>query len=130
MAIEETRKPKRLAGELAEEFALVHVVLEGFAAVDKDDGNFVGELAAELFVGVDIDFLPAKKTSPLELHQALFDNLTKMTALASVNEDVASFGHWRSLAIFPPNFNACNVKKSKQRTGNGGRTGELLTSNT
>ena len=35
-----------LAGEFTQEFAFVHVVLEGFVAVDEDDRHFVGELAA------------------------------------------------------------------------------------
>ena len=35
-----------LAGEFAQEFAFVHVVLEGLVAVDEDDRYFVGELAA------------------------------------------------------------------------------------
>jgi hypothetical protein len=48
----------------------VHAVLEGFAAVDEDYGHFVGELAAELFVGVDVDFLPAEQTAAFELDQA------------------------------------------------------------
>jgi hypothetical protein len=34
------------AGEFAEEVGFVHTVLEGFAAVDEDDGDFVGELVA------------------------------------------------------------------------------------
>jgi hypothetical protein len=52
-----------LAGQLAEEFAFVHAVLEGFAAVDEDYGDFVRELAAELLVGVDVDFLPAEQAA-------------------------------------------------------------------
>ena len=88
-----------LAGQLAQEFALIHVVLEGFAAVDEDDGDFVGELAAELLVGVDIDFLPAEQAAALELDQAFFDDLAEMTALPRVDEDLAGVGHGRSVAF-------------------------------
>jgi hypothetical protein len=47
-----------LAGQLPEEFLLVHVILEGLAAVDENHRNFIVELAAEFEVGVDVDFLP------------------------------------------------------------------------
>jgi len=33
------------AGEFAEEAGFVHVILEGFAAVDENEGDFIGELA-------------------------------------------------------------------------------------
>lgn len=51
---------RRLTGESAEEFLLVHAVLEGLAAIDKHDWNFIVELTAKFGIGVDVDFLPRK----------------------------------------------------------------------
>jgi hypothetical protein len=53
----------RLAGELSEEFLLVHVILEGFAAVNENYRNFIVELAAEFMVGVDVDFVPGETSA-------------------------------------------------------------------
>jgi hypothetical protein len=52
-----------LAGELSEEFLLVHVILEGFAAVNENYRNFIVELAAEFMVGVDVDFVPGETSA-------------------------------------------------------------------
>ena len=43
-------------GEFAQEFGFVHVVLESFAAVDENHGDFVVVEALELRVGVNVDF--------------------------------------------------------------------------
>ena len=104
-----------LAGKFAEEFSFVHAVLEGFAAVDKDDRDFVGELAAELFVGVDVDFLPAEEAAAFEFDQAFLDDLTKMAAFAGVDEDLASVSHLRSLAFSERISIGRLVKKSIHR---------------
>src|SRR5512133_1523960 len=88
-----------LTCQFAQEFAFVHAVLEGLAAVDEDDGDLVGELAPELLVGVDIDFLPAEQAAALQLDQAFFHNLAKMAALAGVDEDLPRVSHARSLAF-------------------------------
>jgi hypothetical protein len=53
------------AGELAEEIGFVHAVLEGFAAIDEDYRDFVGELAAELFVAVHVYFLPGEAATAM-----------------------------------------------------------------
>jgi hypothetical protein len=81
------------AGEFAEEVGFVHAVLEGFAAVDEDDGDFVGEFAAELFVAVDVDVLPGEASAAMQFGQGLFDDLAEVTSLAGVDDDLAEFGH-------------------------------------
>ena len=52
------RRP--LAGQLAEEFLLVHAVLESLATIDEDNGDFVVELPAEFGVGVNVNIAPSK----------------------------------------------------------------------
>jgi hypothetical protein len=84
---------------------LVHAVFEGFVAVDEDDGDFVGELAAELVVGVDVDFLPIEASPALEFGQGLFDDLTKVAAFARVQHDLARIGHAASLAEIQKKLN-------------------------
>jgi hypothetical protein len=83
----------RLAGQFAEELTFVHAVFESFAAVDEDDGDFVVELAAELVVGVDVDFLPDETTAAGEFHDTFLDDFTQVTALAGVDEDFAGDVH-------------------------------------
>jgi hypothetical protein len=61
--------------EFAQEFLLVHAVLEGFAAVDEDDGNFVVELAAKFGVQVNVNFMPGEAAAARKLGKAFFDNL-------------------------------------------------------
>ena len=82
------------AGEFAEKIGFVHAVLEGFAAVDEDDGDLVGELAAKLFVGVDVDVLPGEATAAMQFGEGLFDNFAEVAAFAGVDHDLAEFGHW------------------------------------
>ena len=98
-------------GQLAQEVAFVHAIFEGFAAVDEDYGDLVGELAAELFVGVDIDFLPAEQAAALKLYQTFFHDFAQMAALASVNENFSRVGHPRSLAFSRQISIVRNVKK-------------------
>ena len=76
----------------------VHVVFEGFATVDEDDGDFVGELAVELIVGVDVDFLPVEASPAMEFGQRFFDDLAEVTAFAGVKDDLTRLGHAASLA--------------------------------
>ncbi len=80
----------------------VHVVLEGFAAIDEDDGDLVGELAAELVVGVHVDFLPVEAAAAVELGQSFFDDLAEMATPAGVEHDLARVGHGASLARHKP----------------------------
>jgi hypothetical protein len=100
-----------LAAEFAEEFALVHMVLEGLAAINEHDGHFIGKLASELFVGVDVDFLPAEQAAALQLDQTLFDDLTEMAALARVDHDMAEDVHERECSRFKAVFNWTKCKE-------------------
>jgi hypothetical protein len=90
---EEGREGTWLASELAEEFVLVHAVFEGFTPVDKNHGNFVGELATELIVRVHVNFLPGKTTTAMKL----LDDLAQVAAFAAVHDDFAGHGHGRSV---------------------------------
>ena len=81
------------ATEFAEEIGFFHAVFEGLAAVDEDYRDFVGELAAELFVAVDIDVLPSESAAAMQFGQALFDDFAEVAALARVHDDLAQFGH-------------------------------------
>jgi hypothetical protein len=81
------------AAEFAEEIGFFHAVFEGLAAVDEDYRDFVGELAAELFVAVDIDVLPGESAAAMQFGQALFDDFAEVAALAGVDHDLAKFGH-------------------------------------
>jgi len=83
-----------LAAEFAEEVGFFHAVFEGFAAVDEDYGDFIGELAAELFVAVYVDVLPGEAAAAVQFGQALFDDFAEMAAFAGVDDDLAEFGHW------------------------------------
>ena len=56
---------KILAGELAQEFLLIHAVLEGFVAVDEDHGNFVSEAMTQLVVAVNVHLAPNEAASTL-----------------------------------------------------------------
>jgi hypothetical protein len=82
-----------LAGQFAEELALVHVVLESFAAVDEDNRDIVVELATQFGVGVDINFAPAEAAVALELREALFDDFAKMAPLPRINYYAAKAWH-------------------------------------
>ena len=82
-----------LAGQLLQEFLLVHVVLESFAAIDEDDRNFVVELAAKVRVGVNVDLMPGESSPARKLGQALFHHFTQVASFAGVNHDVAELWH-------------------------------------
>jgi hypothetical protein len=84
---------KSSTGKFAKEFLLVHAVLESFAAVDENDGNFVVELAAEFGVAVDIDFLPGEAATTGEFDQALLDDFAEMATLARINDDRTGVRH-------------------------------------
>jgi hypothetical protein len=82
-----------LAGKLAEEFLLIHTILEGFTAIDKYNRDFIVELTPEFGVGVDIDFMPCKAATAGELGKAFLNDFAQMTAFARVNDDAAEDGH-------------------------------------
>ena len=82
------------AGQLAQEVLLVHVILEGLAAVDKDDWNFIVELAAKFEIRVDVDFAPGKSSAAGEFNEALLHHFAEVAPLARVNDDAARIGHF------------------------------------
>ncbi len=69
-------KRSPLVRQLPQKFLLVHVVLEGFAAIDEDDRDFVVELAAKFGVGINVNLLPRESSAPRKLGQTLFDDFT------------------------------------------------------
>ena len=83
----------RSAGQFAEEVGFVHAVLEGFAAVDEDYGDFVGELAAELIVAVYVDVLPVEAAAAREFGEVFFHDFAQVASFAGVEHDVAKGGH-------------------------------------
>lgn len=85
-----------LAGQLAEEFLFVHVVLERFAAVDKDNWNFVGVESADLGVGVNIDLAPGEAASLMQLDDAFLDDLAEVASFARIHNDLARLRHRES----------------------------------
>jgi hypothetical protein len=89
-----------LAGEFAEEFALVHAVFEGFAAVDEDDGDFIVKLAADFVIGINVDFTPGEAALAGKLDQAFLDDFAEMASLAGVNHDLAGVWHGRDSSRF------------------------------
>jgi hypothetical protein len=81
------------AGKLAEEFPFVHAVLEGLVPINKDDRDFVVELAAEFRVGINVDLAPGEAAAARELGEALLDQFTEVTSLAGIDDDVARLWH-------------------------------------
>jgi hypothetical protein len=88
-----TRGASELIRELAKEFAFVHAVLEGFAAIDEYDRHLVVELAPQLRVAIDIDFLPGKAAAARELGEALLHHFAKMAAFARIHYDLSRLRH-------------------------------------
>jgi hypothetical protein len=93
-----------LAGQLAQEFAFVHVVLEGFAAVDEDYGNLIGELAAQLIVAIDVDGAPGEAAAALQFGERFLDDLAKMAAFAGINDHLPGVGHWSDSTLSGSEF--------------------------
>jgi hypothetical protein len=84
---DEFERPTSLTGELSQELALVHVILESFPAVDENDWDFVIILASKFGVSVHIDFVPGEAALTRKLVQALFDDLAEMASFARINHD-------------------------------------------
>jgi len=82
-----------LAGEPSEEFLFVEAILEGLAAVDKDNRNFIVELAAQFYIGVDIDLVPCEASASRQLFETFFHNFAQMTPLARIDHDAAGLWH-------------------------------------
>jgi hypothetical protein len=80
------------------------VVLEGFAAVDEDYGDLVVIEASDFGVGVYVDFAPGEAATPVELDDALFDDLAEMTSLAGINDDFPRLRHARECISWVEGF--------------------------
>jgi len=83
----------KLAGEFAQEFAFVHAVLEGFAAIDEYDGDFVVVLAAEFLIGVDIDLAPSEGAVARKFGETFLDDFAEVASSTGVHHDIAGFRH-------------------------------------
>jgi hypothetical protein len=81
-----------------------HAVLEGFAAVDEHDRDFVGIEAADFWIGIDVDLTPGEAAAFLEFDEALFDDFAEMASLAGINDDFARFRHARQCSSFGAAF--------------------------
>ena len=86
-----------LAIQFAEELLLVHVVFERFAAVNKDDGNLVVELAAEFGIGVHINLAPGEAAVAREFGQAFFDDFAEMATFAGIDDYTAGHRHAKKI---------------------------------
>jgi len=75
--------------QLAEEFLLVHPVLEGLAAINEHHRNFVIVKAAKIGVGVDVDFAPFEAATLVQLGQGFLHDLAEMTSAAGIKDDFA-----------------------------------------
>jgi hypothetical protein len=96
-----------LAYQLAHELALVHAILERFAAIDKDDRDFVVELTAQLGGSVDVNLAPGEAATARELNKALFDHFAQVASLSRIDNDAPQIWHaWQILArrytVFQP----------------------------
>jgi len=83
-----------LGGEFAEEFLLVHAVLEGLAAINEDDRDLIVELAAKVRVGVNVNLAPGASATAGELRKTLLDHFAQVATLAGIDDDTA--GRWHA----------------------------------
>src|ERR1700738_1001054 len=72
-------------GQFLQEFLLVQPVLKGLAPVYEDDRNFIGELALEAIVGLDVNFAPVKASAALQLLELFFHDFAKVASLAGIH---------------------------------------------
>ena len=71
----------------------IHAVLEGFAAVDEDYGDFVVVEAADFGVGIYVDFLPGEASAFVEFDEALLDDFAEMASLPGIDDNFPSLRH-------------------------------------
>jgi hypothetical protein len=88
-----TRNADGSCGQFAEKFLLVHAVLEGFAAVDEDHGDFIVIEPADLGVGIHVDFVPGEAASFVEFDEALLDDFAEMTSLPGIDNNLPRLRH-------------------------------------
>jgi len=72
---------------------LVHVILEGFAAIDEYYGNFIVELAAKFEVGVNINFAPGEPSAAGQFSKAFLHHFAQVASLPGIHHDTAQFRH-------------------------------------
>ncbi len=84
-----------LSSEFAQEFLLVHPILEGFASVDENDWNLVIVEAAEFRVGVDVDLAPVEAAAFVQLRQALLDDFAQVASATGIHDDLTGIRHGR-----------------------------------
>ena len=93
-----------LPRQFPQELVLIHAVLEGFAAVDENYGDFVVKLAPQLVVGVNVDLLPGKTSPAVQLRESFLHDLAKMASLARVQTNLAGLGHAASVPTVHSQF--------------------------
>jgi hypothetical protein len=71
------------------------VVLEGFAPVDEDYGDFVIIEETDFGVGVYVDFTPCEPALLVQLDKALLDDFAEMASLARINNNFPALRHAR-----------------------------------
>src|SRR5271157_2085588 len=96
-----TEEHRGSTSQFAEEFLLVHAVLEGFAAVDEDDGNFVVVEVAECGVGINVHLAPGEAAVFVELDEGLLDDLAKVASPAGIHDHFARLGHGKGSVAVP-----------------------------
>lgn len=77
---------KTLAGESANKILFCHVIFKCLASINKEHRHFVAEFAAEIGVGVHINFAPGEAASAMDFNNTFLHNLTKVASFAGVND--------------------------------------------
>ena len=95
-----SRPSPHSSAQFAQEFLLVHAVLESLAAVNENYGDFVVVQATDFSVGVDIDFTPGEAAAAVEFDEALLDDFAEMTSLAGIYDDFPGLRHARQCSSF------------------------------
>jgi hypothetical protein len=80
-------------GQFAEEFLLVHAVLEGFAAVDENYRDFIVIEPANFSAGIYVDFMPGEASAFVEFDEALLDDLAEMASLPGIDDNFPRLRH-------------------------------------
>ncbi len=102
--MEGKRRVPDSASQFPKKFLLIQPVLEGFAAIDEDDGDFVGELAAQAVVGFNINFMPMEAAAALEFGEFLLHDFAKVASLAGIHYDLTKQRHARESSKVAPAF--------------------------
>jgi len=73
----------------------VKPVFERLTAIDKHHRYFVGELAPQAIVTLNVNFAPIEASPAFELGQLLFDDLAEVATFSGVHDNFALLGHRR-----------------------------------